>query len=891
MKSFPNFDPSLLSLDEVLSHLQTNLSQGLDAKEAAARLEEFGPNLIEEEKNHVVRDYLIGQTKDPIFLILFAAFAIKLLTKGTTDALAIAFVIVFNTFLGLFQQLKAHKTLKSLKTFMTLNARVIRNGIKQEIPSQNLVLGDVIYLESGMRIPADARLLEHNNFYCDESMLTGESAPVEKNTHHVLKQSSPAQDRLNMIFSGTTVSKGRALAVVTATGASTEFGKIAHSLYSIDESPSPLQEKLSRFSKSLSFGIIILITIMGFIGYLKSYPLNDLFLLSISLVVSAIPEGLPLAITLCLVIGIQKMAEKNALVKKLPAVETLGATTVICSDKTGTLTCNQMTVVEWAFCDKTHKVTGEGYKPQGHVEGHGDFSKVALVSALAQETTISKQPQGYVCHGDPTEASLIVFSQKLKFEPLGWSIKIVVPFESEKRFMMALAQKDNESYLLIKGSLDKVISFCSQMQTSDGKHISVDKPKLEQVQNAFSEQALRTLALAYIPYTKGQNYDQINQAVFLGIAGIQDPLRPHMTEIFQVCQDAGLKVKMITGDHPHTARAIFHKLMGQARNYTIFKGEQIDQMDQSEKDRLLPEADIFARVSPQNKLDIIHALKKRNEIVAMTGDGVNDSPSLKGADIGIAMGSGSDVSKEAASMILLDDNFMTLVKAIEMGRMIFKTLQNLITYLITTAASGVTVTCLSIFFKWSFPLLPIQFLWINLVTDGSSTLPMCFESLRPYLMKQKPLPKEAPLITKAKLIYMICITGIMASGTLGLFYFFLYHKKVPLLYAQSIAFTTLAFFQIWNVQNSRSFEEPILFSFKNGSKLLKRIPFKNNLWLLGTMTLAFFLQLLAIEWSPLQTYIRTTPIAFHDWIKIISITFSVVIFSDLFKYLRFRLFS
>jgi Ca2+-transporting ATPase len=862
-------DPALCPLKELAPLLKTDLTCGLSQDEAQNRLEQEGPNLIKESKKTIYRDFFLDQIKDPIILILLLALLLKIFTRGLTDSLAIGCVIIFNTLLGLFQTKKTQNSLAALKSLMSPYATVIREGLKSQIKAQDLVKGDLIYLESGMIIPADARLTSALNLACDESMLSGESVPVEKHE--------------GSIFSGTIITRGRAQAVIYATGDQTKLGSIASSLYNIDESPSPLQLKLKAFSKTLSLTLIILVGLIVGIGYLQGYQLIDLTLLAISLIVSAIPEGLPLAITLCLVIGMQKMAKNKALIKRLSSIETLGSTTVICSDKTGTLTCNQMTVVEFIMGDQHFKPTGSGYNPEGCVEGSGEFSKIALIGALACETTLSQISGSWTCQGDPTEAALIVLSKKLKVPLEGFRANVVIPFESEHQYMASYAYCKQEHYLLIKGAPSKILKFCTTMQTAEGSLTPIDLQLIQKQEYHLSNQGLRTLALAYIPLKEAYSNQPLKEAVFTALVGIQDPLRDNMPQVLNTCQQAGLNIKIITGDHPLTASYIYKQLFGHLPEATL-EGSQIDKMNQKEQNELLPPCDLFARVSPQNKLCIIESLKKQNQIVAMVGDGVNDAPSLKSAHIGIAMGSGSDVAKQTASMIIVDDQLSTLVKAIEMGRMIYQTLQNLITYLLITGSSGVLVIYGAVAFKWPLPLLPIQFLWINLVTDGSSTLPLCFESLRPSLMTEKPNKVNQPLLSKSKIFYMATISFFMSSLTLAVFF---YHKQ-DLNYAQTAAFTTLAFLQIWNVQSSRSFQEPNLFSFKYQTRTLKRIPFKNNKPVMAMMVVALSLQLLAVELPFLQPFLHTQSLKLHDWILIGISSFSVIIIADSYKWIRFR---
>lgn len=876
------------SLENVLKELKCSKEYGLSQQEALLRQKQYGFNTLPEKKTHPYRDFFISQIKDPIILILLSAAIIKYITDGFNDAVAILAVVAFNITLGLLQQKKTETSLKALKTLINPQARVFREGQKLDIDAKDLVPGDIIFLESGMKVPSDARLLEAHELMCDESLLTGESCAVLKDPFAPIAAHAQAQDFINCVFSGTIVTKGRAKALVLSTGANTEIGKIAASLSSIDDSPSPLQLRLAKFSKYLSMSIVVLIALMGFIGFLKGYNINELFLIAVSLIVSAIPEGLPVAITLCLVIGIQKMAEKKALVKKLSSVETLGSTTVICSDKTGTLTCNQMTVTHVVISDKDFSVTGVGYDFQGKVEGSADLKHIAFNSAFNHESSIIITSGEKRIQGDPTEAALIVLSKKIPMSYDGYESKILVPFESEHRYMVTLVSNNQEKTIYIKGAIDQVLNFCDKMQDEHGKISPLDRELIEKKAALLSQKQLRLIAMAHIPLSDNQIPDTFHHAIFDGYACMMDPLRPHIHETAHQCEQAGISLKMITGDHPHTAQAIFKQIKGHGSHY-LLKGADIDLMTEDEKKLKLTQADIFARVSPHNKLEIVTALKNAGHVVAMTGDGVNDSPSLKGADIGIAMGSGSDVAKETANIILLDDNFVTLVKAVEMGRMIYMTLQNLIVYLLMTALSGVLTICLAIFQSWPLPLLPIQLLWINLVTDGSTTLPMIFEKMRSSLMQKKPLDKHAPILDNTRIYQLITLGLMMSLGTLGLFYYSWHVRQDSLLYSQTMAFTTLALFQIFNAQNARSKDEPCLFSFKSKERSLKRVPFSYNVPLVLTMGAAVFLQYLACELQFLQPFLRTVPLRLSDWVTVACTTFSVIVVSDLFKWIRFLL--
>lgn len=885
-------DAHAKKIEWIINFLQTDKSIGIASVEALNRQSRFGLNAIEKVKKSNFFAQIFEQFKDPILVVLLGAFTVTMVIGKYESSLAIFFVVFFNSALGIFQQWKASKSIKALSSFISQHATVIRDGIKLSIPTENLVLGDLLYLEAGNKVPADARLIETVNFFVDQSILSGESIAVEKDADEIYPQDCFTTHQNNMVFSGTTVSKGRGLAIVTAIGMDTELGDMSRSIQLMDETPSPLQIRIKDLSNWITLFIILFIILIFLLGLLRGFDPFSLFITSVSLIVTAIPEGLPLAVTLCLFSGIHKMAKHKAVVRKLSAVETLGSCNVICSDKTGTITTHQM-MVNSVYVGKTlFPVTGVGYEPIGGVQGKVVLDKIAQIAAFTHECRITQENGKYNCIGDPTDGALVTLANKIGYSNPVDEISFDIPFESERRWMAVTISNRSSYCVFIKGALEEILKKSAQMLDENGKAVALDRQGLLDQEKAMALKGERVIALAYFDTNHkliAEEIDELKQFIIAGIVSIQDPPRKAVRQAIENCKRANIKVKMITGDNPLTAKSIGEIIKISDKPLQILTGEELEKISLEKRIETIKRTDIFARVLPKHKMMIVSALQESGDVVAMTGDGVNDALSLKKADMGVALGSGADVAKDAASLVILDDDFSTIVEAVKYGRIIFENLQKMINYLITTAISGVSVIMTTTLLGWPIPLLPMQLLWINLVTDGTSTIPLALDGGSDEVLNKNPLPKTAPIIDKNSLIRMVILGLYMSKGSVLMFFYSYYYLNEPLIKAQTMAFTTLALFQIWNVHCFRSMDQPILLNFKKLG--LPRLGFTGNNLLFGLTGLAFFLQILVTEIPFFQKIIVTQSINFNEWLMIFFGTFSIVIVSDLAKYLSFKLFK
>ena len=838
------------SVEEVYKELDSS-AKGLTNHQAEERTHKYGFNELKAEEGiHPFRIFL-EQFSSPLVWILIAALGISIFLNETVDAIVIGVIIIINAILGFVQEYRAEKAIEALKKMASLKATVLRNGKEIKLDSKKLVPGDIILLETGDKVPADSRLIELHSLHTQEGPLTGESQPITKNLEP-LPEKTPLADRKNMIYSSTIISQGRAKAIVTSTGMNTEVGKIAKLIQESHTKLTPLQRKLRDLGKYLTLAVIAVAILVFLAGISSGQPAQIMLLTAIALAVAAIPEGLPAVITISLALGVQKMIKNNALVRKLPSVETLGSVNVICTDKTGTLTHNEMTVTKIWANGETYKVSGSGYEVQGHfmlndkITNTNPICSLLKIGALCNNAKLTNSEKKREVIGDPTEAALIVSAEKAGYSLRKLSKKEPrtdeIIFSSERKMMTTLHKVGKETLSYTKGAPDIIIHKCNKILIN-GKVQRLDRNKKKEIlaQNEkFAKEALRVLGFAYNKNFKKKE-DSEKEMIFVGLQAMIDPPRHEVKDAILRCQDAGIRVIMITGDQITTAKSIAKELGIEGKAIT---GQELGKINLNKE---IKNIGIFARVNPEHKLEIVKALKKKGKVVAMTGDGVNDAPALKKADIGISMGiTGTDVAKEASDMILTDDNFNSIVNAVEEGRGIFDNIRKFVNYLLSSNLGEISVILFASLFGLPLPLTAIQILWINLITDG---LPATALSLDPHsegIMKRKPLhPKESILSKKLRL--EIIVLGVLI-GIISLILFWLYLDS-GLLKAQTIVFTSLVVFELVRLQTIRSEYKLGIFSNKP---------------LIWAVLISISLHLLTI-YSPMSAWFKTTKLELIDW--------------------------
>ena len=875
-------DAYKLDANQVISSFGTDAKKGLDSSVAAKRLTEHGFNEIKRESGVKAITVFFRQFRSFIIYILIFALLISVAVKEYTDAYAIGAILILNAVFGFVQEYRAQKSIEKLQRLSSLKAKVLRNGEIKEIDSKEIVIGDIVILEEGDKVPADGRVFESISLGVLESSLTGESNASSKHTEK-LDGMLVINDQKNMVFSGTLVTKGRGKFIVTATGMKTELGNIAHLLTDVKKEETPLQKKLDKFGKNVGYGVLAISLIIFIIGIVKENILSELLmgnykgflvdsriwlLTAVALAVAAVPEGLPAVVTISLAIGVKRMLKKNSLIRRLPSVETLGETTVICCDKTGTLTKNEMTVRNIFVNDKDYNVAGEGYSLNGAISLYGaKFSEkdslILRIGSLCNNSEIHIGNNNTIT-GDPTEAALLVSALKagLDYKKLREQYTRVneLPFDSTRK-MMSTVHKDGK-YLTVytKGAPERVLAKCSHALVN-GRSIALNE-KLRKAllakNSEYADKALRVLAFAYKSMTKNSN-DIESNLTFVGFQAMIDPPKNEVKDYIMRSKQAGIRVVMITGDNIHTAMAIGKEigLLGEG-----MEGIHFSQMGDIEKKSAVLNTNIFARVEPQHKLEIVKLLQESGSIVAMTGDGVNDSPALKRADIGISMGiKGTDVAQESSDMVLLDDNFSTIVSAVEEGRGIYKNILSFVNYLISSNIAEVLIVVLAIIFGLPLPITALMLLWINLVTDGLPALALSVDPYPKGMMEKPPRAKNEPLFSKSSAFEVIYVAIIIAAGVLGIFSWGLHGKSLDVAHAQTLAFTTIVILELTRAYVVRS---------SSG------VPFFSNVWLMLAVVTSFLLQMVVI-YGPLQRVFETVSLGLNDW-GMISVTVFAVLF-------------
>ncbi|MBM7659422.1 Ca2+-transporting ATPase [Bacillus mesophilus] len=870
-----------LRTEDVEKQVNTNYEKGLTTKEVKKRLEQFGFNELKEAEKPNMFLLFLAQFKDFMVLVLLAATLISGLLGEYIDAIAIIAIIIINGFLGFFQERKAEKSLDALKELSAPQVMVKRDGSWVKIASSELVVGDVVKFASGDRISADIRILNSSSLEIEESALTGESLPVQKKTNSISGQDVGIGDQENMAFMGTMVTRGSGVGVVVATGMNTAMGQIADLLQSAETMITPLQRKLEQLGKILITVALILTAIVVLLGVLQGHDVYSMFLAGVSLAVAAIPEGLPAIVTVALSLGVQRMIKNNAIVRKLPAVETLGCASVICSDKTGTMTQNKMTVTHLWSGGKTWTVSGTGYEPDGRFYEGEDIIQPKDVKSLHQLLTfgllcnnadIRQKKKDFALDGDPTEGALVVSAMKAGLTRTLLQEQFVIekefPFDSNRKMMSVIVRDPNgKRFVVTKGAPDVLIQN-SESILWDHKQQFLSTRLKDEVEGAIEElgaQALRTIAVAFKALGPSETvYNEIDaekNLIFIGLQGMIDPPRPEVKLAVKECKEAGIRTVMITGDHIITAKAIATQLGILPLGGKVVEGKELANMSVEELEDIVEDVYVFARVSPEHKLKIVKALQNNGHIVAMTGDGVNDAPAIKASDIGIAMGiTGTDVAKEASSLVLLDDNFATIKAAIKEGRNIYENIRKFIRYLLASNVGEILVMLFAMLLALPLPLVPIQILWVNLVTDGLPAMALGLDQAEGDVMKRAPRnPREG--VFARGLAWKIVSRGFLIGGvTLAAFMIVYSNQPDNLMYAQTVAFATLVMAQLIHVFDCRS-----------DRSIFHRNPFE-NMYLVFAVISSIILMLIVIYYPPLQPVFHTTDIMLRDWLLILGLS-------------------
>ncbi len=875
------------SFEKSFSHFKSN-HEGLAHEEAAIRINQYGHNRLTPPKKKSVLLRFLLQFHNVLIYVLLVAGGVTLFLRHFLDAGVIIGVVLINSIIGFLQEGKAEKALDAIRNFLSQQATVIRGDKKEIIPAENLVPGDVVLIQSGDKVPADLRLFKTRELRIDEAALTGESMPVEK---HILavEEKATLGDRGCMAYSGTLVTYGVGHGLVIATGDDTEIGLINQMLTKVPMLTTKLLNEMAEFGERLTLAIGAMATVTILFGvFARNYPFSDMFLTGVGLAVAAIPEGLPAIVTITLAIGVQRMAKRNAIIRRLPAVETLGAVTIICSDKTGTLTKNEMTAQTIGTIEGIIEITGSGYMPEGLFLFNGEeittnksqiLNVISETSLLCNDSNLINSNDRWQVEGDPTEGALTVLAVKGGKKSSEISERYprldAIPFESENRFMATL-HRDNElnsAFVCLKGAPEKILEMCKNQTSVDGQS-TLQTDYWQQLIVEFAERGQRVLALARKDVEAGKQElhltDMDTNFSLLGLIGIIDPPREEAIEAIKQCREAGIHVKMITGDHAITARAIGSQMgIGNGSNYIT--GESLATMDDDHLRLAVRTSDVFARVSPEHKLKIVQALQANGEIVAMTGDGVNDAPALKRADVGVAMGmKGTEVAKEAAEMILADDNFSSIVHAVEEGRTVYDNIKKAITFILPTNGGEAGIIIAAIMSGRMLPITAAQILWVNMVT--AITLALAFEPPEKGTMKRPPRPPKNPILSNIVIWRILFVSTIIVAGTFGLFLWERLHGA-SIEQARTVAVNTLVMFEIFYLFSTRSMKTPV------GS--IKDLTGNNYIfWAIFAVLIA---QMFFTYMPPMQKLFGSTFIPLVAWVRIILISLSVFILVEMEK--------
>ncbi|WP_444659449.1 cation-translocating P-type ATPase [Caproiciproducens sp. R2] len=890
------------SIQETCKVLYTDKENGLRTEQVGSLREKYGPNELAQKSGTTIFEMLLEQFKDYLVIILIIASIVSIAVGEITDSIVIIGIVIVNACLGVFQEYRAGKALEALKKMSAPNAKVIREGCLKTVPAQELVPGDLVVLETGDYIPADVRITESVNLKADESALTGESVPVDKDASALLEGEVALGDQVNRGFMSTIVTYGRGKGVVTATGMNTVIGGIAGMIQDAEEEATPLQKKLAQMGKFLGTGCLAICALVFVMGLLRGEQLLSMFMTAVSLAVAAIPEGLPAVVTIVLALGMQRMVKHHAIMKKLHAVETLGSTTVICSDKTGTLTQNQMTIVKMFVPGAEIDVTGEGYTPQGgfligeqemELSTEPAVSRLLEIGVLCNDASLEKEccpeeKDQWKILGDPTEGALVVAAAKAGKNRGSMNTAHPrlqeIPFDSGRKLMTTF-HRDGEGRVVAytKGAPDILVGLCSRIMRRDGRIEEMtegDRKEILDENRRLARSALRVLGMSFKPMEKIPDHPtpqaDEKDMVFTGLVGMIDPPRVEAIQAIKVCKSAGIRAVMITGDYRDTAAAVAKKLGIVASDDQVLTGAELSGMDDAELKEAVKTVGVFARVSPEHKVRIVQAVRDNGGIAAMTGDGVNDAPALKRADIGIAMGiTGTDVAKETADMILTDDNFASIVSAVEEGRVIYSNIRKFVFFLMSCNIGEILIVFLSMLFQWPIPLLPIHLLWVNLVTDAFPALALGTEKKEPGIMQDPPRNPEEPIINRNMIINIVVQSLVMTAAVLGSFYFGWHFYNLET--GRTYAFVTITTCELLRAYTCRS----------EKFTLLKIGIFSNRYMNLATIV-SFVLMAVVILLPGLRTVFNVVPFNWQDWDFVILVAFLPVVFGELTKAVKSR---
>lgn len=863
--------------EEVLEILKSS-ELGLDEKEVKLREEKYGKNELPKGKTPSLFKIFIEQLLDPIILLLVVAMIFSILIKENIDAIAIAFIILVDIILGTFQEWKANKNVEALTKLIEIRTKIIRSGKEIEVYSSNLVPGDIVLLSSGDKISADLRLIEANNLTIDESVLTGESTSVTKTSSTINKDVILAE-RKNMAYAGTSVLSGRGIGIVTATGLNTELGEIAKKVNTTKDTKSPLTIRMEKFSKQITFLVIAMAILITIVLYSKGTSGSEIFLSVIALSVSAMPEGLSLALTMALTIGSNRMSKNNVIVKKLNSVESLGSCTVIATDKTGTLTVNEQTAKKIVLPDNsTFDIEGTGYNDKGNVisleNANIEAAKyISKLGVLNNEASLKKEKDDYEYFGDSIDIAFLALGQKMQINIDDIEITNRINYESENKYSAVFYKENGNNYCTVKGSLEKVLEFCTTMK-GNNKNEKLDIEKIKKQHEDLASSGYRVIALA-AGKTKSEKPEHLT---FEGLVAFIDPVREEVTKSINDCKKAGIKVIMITGDHPLTAYSIA-KDLELVENYDeVTSGKELDEYfkkGKKEFDKFVKSKKIFTRVTPLNKLEIVESYKRQGEFVAVTGDGVNDAPAIKSANIGIAMGSGTDVAKETSSMIILDDNFNSIVLGIKEGRNAYSNIRKVSYMLLSCGVAEVLFFLLAIILDMPMPLVAIQLLWLNIVTDGLQDLALSFEKSEETIMNESPRNPNETLFN-IELFSEVLISGLFIGIIVFIVWIYLINKlDMPVNIARGYIVTLMVFIQNMHVLNCRSEKSSIL-----------KVPIKANPLIIFSIVSAIFLQVLFSEVPFLSKFLQTTSIPITHMLILFVISTTIIFIMEIYKYLK-----